>query len=91
MIRFMTTAVVTLSALAFASPGFAADLCKKTDGPTKSEAEIRTLLEGKGYKVTEIGTEDGCVEAKGTNKGGKKVEVYVDPVSGEVVKVKEVN
>ncbi|CCG41151.1 PepSY domain-containing protein [Magnetospirillum molischianum] len=80
--------LAALASLSFAAPAFAADLCKPADGPAKPESEIRAMLEGQGYQIRKIATEDGCIEMKGTDKAGKRAEVYVHPVTGEIVKVK---
>jgi hypothetical protein len=46
------------------------------------------MLEAQGYQVKKLGEEDGCVEMKGFDKDQKRVEVYIHPVSGEIVKIK---
>jgi uncharacterized iron-regulated membrane protein len=47
---------------------------------------IRSRLAAAGYtQVRSLGREDGCVEAKGLDKDGKRFEVYVHPTTGEVV------
>lgn len=74
---------------AMAAPAFAAgELCKPVAGEPKSVESIQKMLEDKGYKVRKMDKEDGCVEMKGTDAEGKRVEVYVHPVTGEIVKVK---
>lgn len=51
-----------------------------------SEAELRGKLEAAGYtQVRSLGHEDGCVEAKGIDKDGKRFEVYLHPTTGEIV------
>jgi len=87
MIRSLPIIAIFVS-LGVAAPAFAADVCKPIDGPAKPESEIRAMLEGQGYQIRKIATEDGCVEMKGTDKDGKRVEIYINPVSGEIVKVK---
>ncbi len=60
------------------------------DGSTPaalSDAEIRGRLTAAGYtQVRSLGHEDGCVEAKGIDKDGKRFEVYLHPATGEIVK-----
>lgn len=60
------------------------------DGSTPaalSDAELRGKLTAAGYtQVRSLGHEDGCVEAKGLDKGGKRFEVYLHPTTGEIVK-----
>jgi hypothetical protein len=51
-----------------------------------SEAELRSKLEAAGYpQVRSVGHEDGCIEAKGIDKNGKRFEVYLHPSTGEIV------
>lgn len=42
-----------------------------------------------GYKPTAIETDDGCYEIEARDRDGRKVEVYLHPASGEVLRVKE--
>jgi len=51
-----------------------------------SQADLRTKLVADGYtEIRSFGTEDGCVEAKGTDKAGKRFELYLHPVTGAIV------
>ncbi len=54
----------------------------------KSEAEITTLLQNQGYEVREIEKEDDLLEAYAL-KDGIRLEIYVDPKTGNIVKVEE--
>ncbi len=40
---------------------------------------LQTKLEGEGWKVRSIRSEDGCYEAYALNAKGEKVEAYFDP------------
>lgn len=52
-----------------------------------SDADLRGKLSAAGYtQVRSLGHEDGCVEAKGLDKDGKRFEVYLHPATGEIVK-----
>ena len=42
--------------------------------------------EALGYDVRDVEADDGCWEVEGYDRNGAKVKVYLDPVSGEVVK-----
>ncbi len=44
---------------------------------------IKSKLSDLGYSVRKIEAEDGRYEVKATDKEGKKVELYVNPVTGE--------
>ena len=54
-----------------------------------SEAQIQAKAEALGYTVRSVGEDDGCLEVKGMDAAGAKVEVYFDPVTAEIVKTKE--
>ncbi len=50
----------------------------------------KTALEKAGCVVDEFEAEDGKIEAKCTDTAtGKLMEVYIDPASGTVVKIKD--
>ena len=51
-----------------------------------AEDAIKSKLSDLGYSVRKIETEDGRYEVKATGKDGKKVELYVNPVTGEIEK-----
>jgi hypothetical protein len=72
-----------------AAPAFAAELCRPhpKDQWLKPE-QIKAKAEALGYQVRSVGEEDGCLEVKGVTKEGKRVEVYFDPATAEVVKTK---
>lgn len=50
------------------------------------EDAFKKRLEGEGYKIRKFKQPGSCYEIYGTNKEGKKVEVYFNPVDGSVVK-----
>src|SRR3974377_1416420 len=50
---------------------------------------IKSKLGALGYSVWKIETKDGRYEVKADNKEGAEVELYVNPVSGEIEKLKE--
>ena len=54
----------------------------------KSEKEITSLLQNQGYEVREIEQEDDLLEAYAM-KDGVRFEIYVDPKTGNIVKVEE--
>jgi hypothetical protein len=80
--------VLVTAGMLFANNTSAADLCQATSGEPKSKEEIKAMLESQGYQVKKLGEEDGCIEMKGFDKDQRRVEVYVHPVSGEIVKIK---
>lgn len=52
------------------------------------EADFKKRMEGEGYKIRKFKQPGSCYEIYGTNKNGKNVEVYFNPVDGSVVKEK---
>lgn len=80
---------VFLFALAAASPAAFAE----EDGCTKAAKEqwltkdqLSAKLTEQGYKVDKVEIEDGCAEAKVTDKDGKSLELYLDPATAAVSK-----
>jgi len=60
-----------------------------TDQPKSQwikEEDFKKRLEGEGYKIRKFKQPGTCYEIYGTNKDGKKVEIYFNPVDGSVVK-----
>lgn len=80
----------SLAAFAWPVAGHAADLCVVQPGDkTLSAEDARQKMAAAGYtEIVKVEMEHGCLEGKGF-KAGKKIEVYVHPVTGEIVKVKE--
>ncbi|HML28981.1 MAG TPA: PepSY domain-containing protein [Hyphomicrobium sp.] len=84
-----TALLTAIGLLAIATPA----LAEKEEGCTKapreqwlSDAQIKSKLAERGYSITKIEVDDTCIEVKGTDKDGKKVELDVDPVTAEIVK-----
>jgi len=68
-------------------------LAKKncTDEPQSkwmTQEAFKKMAEENGYKIKKFKETGSCYEIYGTNKEGKKVEVYFNPVDGSVVKAK---
>jgi hypothetical protein len=54
-----------------------------------AQSEIKSKLGALGYSVWWIEIEDGRYEVKAIDRQGAQVELYVNPVTGEVEKPKE--
>ncbi len=83
--------LLALAGAAGASAAELSQLCAAKDpaAPKVSEEQVRQTLAQSGYtNVRGIGTEDGCIEAKGTDSNGKRFEVYLHPTTGEIVKTR---
>jgi hypothetical protein len=50
------------------------------------ETAIKAKVAELGYEVRKIESAKGCYEVKGTDKNGAKIELYVHPATGAVVK-----
>ena len=60
-----------------------------TDQPKEKWMKVEDFkkkMEDQGYKIAKFKTPGTCYEIYGTNKDGKNVEVYFNPVDGSVVK-----
>lgn len=53
-----------------------------------SEADFKKKVEADGYKISKFKQPGTCYEIYGTDKDGKKVEIYFNPVDGAIVKAK---
>jgi hypothetical protein len=62
-------------------------------GPAKdgamTEEKAAEMYAAKGYDVKNTDMEHGCIELKAIDPSGKRVEMYVDANTGEIVKVKD--
>ncbi len=84
--------ITTVSVLMFAAaaPAFASsdDDCGYTDRSTwMSEDALKTKATAMGYDVKNIKVEDGCYEIYAI-KDGKRVEVYLNPVTAKIAREK---
>ena len=83
------TAIATTTAAALALfAGTAIAAVVNGDYVGKSTAEIAQSLEQQGYEVRKVETEDGYLEAYAV-LDRKRFEIYVDPQSGNVVKIEQ--
>jgi hypothetical protein len=83
----ITLAVLLGAAAATPMPAWAKADCKahpKADW--MSEADAKARLVAQGYKIAKFKVDGNCYEIYGTNKDGKKVEIYFDTKSLDVVK-----
>ncbi|TDO15280.1 MULTISPECIES: PepSY domain-containing protein [Halomonas] len=92
MKRTVLKGIVASSLLAASVAAVAEPTC--TDAPQSewmSEKEMKQQIADAGYKVKEFKTTDGgCYEVYGWDDQERRVEIYFNPVNGEIVK-KEVD
>lgn len=63
-----------------------AEWMSEADAKAKIEAQ-GYKIKAQGYKITKFKVDGNCYEIYGTNKDGKKVEIYFDTKSLEIVKL----
>ena len=83
-------AVALLVAFTAAGQSQAAKMEGCGDAPKSewmSEADITAKAVELGYEISNVKEEDGCYELY-ARKDGDKMEVFMNPVTGDVVKVK---
>ena len=85
----LPVALAMLGVAAIVTPALAADeTCP--DHPQSewmSKDAITAKAKEQGYDVRGVRADDGCYQVKGYDKDGKRVQVYYDPATGEVLKV----
>jgi hypothetical protein len=78
----MTMLAVLFSGYAFAG----ADCARHPKSEWMSEADAKARIAAQGYKISKFKVDGNCYEIYGTNKEGKKAEVYFDTKTLTVVK-----
>ena len=84
MNRFVLAAVCLAFAPTAALAGANCKANPKADW--MSEADAKTKIAAQGYKIEKFKIDGNCYEIYGSNKDGKKVEIYFDTKSLDVVK-----
>lgn len=91
MLRVMAlsggVAVTALAAPALVGPAVASgDKCNVPRAEWQTKDALKAELVDKGWDVRRIKTDDGCFEAYAIDDQGRKVEVYFNPRTFEIVK-----
>jgi hypothetical protein len=79
--------IALMCALGFSGAAMASAKC--TAHPKEEwikESDARAKLEEQGYKIKKFKVDGNCYEIYGHNKEGKKVEIYYDTQTLDVVK-----
>lgn len=80
---------LAVAAIFVAGSAHAEDQYCTGEGTPMDEKIVIQSLTDQGYtKIKELEMEHGCFEAKGFDSAGKRVEIYVEPATGKIVKVK---
>ena len=69
---------------AYASP----ECTRSPKSEWMSDLTLRHKLKSDGYVVKKFKTAGNCYEMYGQDKSGRKVKIYFNPVTGDVVKTK---
>ena len=62
--------------------------CGKSSGEQLSVQAISEKATGMGYDVRKVERDDGCYEIYAIDKKGARVEIYMNPVTGAILKIK---
>lgn len=86
----MKKTATILGLILFTATAFAkVDCTTEPKDKWQDQAAFQEKLKAKGYKIKVFKvTEGNCYEIYGWDKDGKKVEIYHNPVTGDVVKEK---
>ncbi len=90
MKKFLIIATSTMI-LAIASPAFAGEgnaQCTNTSSEWMSLDAAKAKVAEQGYDARRVTREDGCYEVYAIGKDGARVELYLNPVTGKIVKTK---
>lgn len=71
--------------LAAAAPALAGNKCDVPTDQWQPREALQKKLEGEGWKVRSIKTENGCYEAKAVDANGKRLEGVFNPKTLESV------
>ncbi len=85
----MKKLLVALVATTAAASAFAGPSCSVPKDKWMKEADFKAKIEGQGYKIKTFKVSKGkCYEIYGTDKNGKKVEIYYNPETAEAMESK---
>ncbi len=83
--------VTSTMIMAISSPAFASDdnaKCGAVSGEWMSRDAAKAKVVEQGFEARRIKREDGCYEIYAIGKNGARVELYLNPVTGEIVRSK---
>ncbi len=78
--------VLSLAVFAAASAFAKADCKAYPKAEWMKEADAKSKIEAQGYTIKKFKVDGNCYEIYGKNKEGKKVEIYFDAKTLDVVK-----
>ncbi|MCB1425224.1 MAG: PepSY domain-containing protein [Zhengella sp.] len=90
--RILLTALALSATAAAVQPALASDNDKSCGNAPRnewmSEDAVKAKASEMGYEVRSVKVEDGCFEVYAMNSKGERAEVYMNPVTGDVVRTK---
>jgi hypothetical protein len=91
MRRTLTITAIAVAVVAIAAAGARAETIGRacTSAPADqylSTGDLQAKVEAQGYKVTRVKIDKACGEVDGFDKAGAKVELFVDPANGTIVR-----
>jgi len=79
MLKTVTTATLLFAAVGAAIAG---PTCSVAKDQWMKETDFKARIEAQGYQIKTFKVSKGqCYEIYGTDKAGKKVEIYFDPAT----------
>ena len=85
MKQFILAALIAVSAISAQAKKSCTD---KPKNDWMKEGDFKKMVESQGYKIKKFKQPGSCYEIYGTDKEGKKVEIYFNPVDGSPIKSK---
>ncbi len=81
------TALLFVAAASLSASAIAAPECTKAPQEQwMSQEQMKQQVIDQGYVIKVFKVSGNCYEVYGTDKDGKKVEIYFDPTDGRIVK-----
>ncbi len=83
--------LIAMMSLVVLSSGVAQAAKNCTDEPKEkwmSVEDFKKKAEAEGYKIRKFKQPGSCYEIYGTDKDGKNIEIYFNPVDGSIAKRK---
>jgi hypothetical protein len=86
-----TTALLTLATVTMitGTAHASSSYCNEPRSKWMSMDEARASVTKMGYKVRKMEVDDGCYEAYAIDDKGRRMEIYINPVTAAVVKMKQ--
>ena len=85
--KHIITAPLFLAAALLSATAIAAPECTKApQDQWMSQDTMKQQILDQGYTIKVFKVSGNCYEIYGTDKAGKKVEIYFDPTDGRLVK-----